>query len=85
MTFENKYKEELRKRLGLEPGDSSRDGYLANLNPLKRFKMLLGWHLGSEDYIYSITDWLSSQGLCISIDTDKIGVRDPLLKKVEIL
>lgn len=85
MTFNNKYKGELRQRLGLESDDSSEDEYLVNLNSLKRFKMLLAWHLGSEDYFYKIVDWMSSQGLCIAVETDKTGMKDPLLKKVEII
>jgi|WetSurMetagenome_2_1015567.scaffolds.fasta_scaffold193415_3 hypothetical protein len=85
MAFDNEYKEELRKRLGLEADDSSRDEYLQGLRSIDRFRMILAYRLGHDNWIYAIEGMLNSQGLCIAEKTDKIGVGDPLLKKVEIL
>jgi hypothetical protein len=47
--------------------------------------MLVGWHIGDANWAYSIDLWLRSQGLCIAEQVDKIGVNDPLLKKVDVL
>jgi hypothetical protein len=85
MTFDNEYKEELRKRLGLEVDDESRDEYLQSLKPIDRFRMILAYRLGHDNWIYAIDGMLNSQGLCIAEKTNKLEVNDPLLKKVEIL
>jgi hypothetical protein len=68
------YLEELRQRLGLDPTDKQRDGYIASLPPFERVRMLCGWTLGDPSWADTMKEWLESQGLYITANPGDSGV-----------
>ena len=60
-----RYIEQMRQRLGLGPGDESRDTEIEKMSPMDRLRLLCGWHIGDPNWAQSFMNWATDSGFKI--------------------
>lgn len=56
----------MRKRLGLEPHDTSKDDEIEAMTPRQRVGLICGWKHGDEGWAETYEDYYNSQGLYLA-------------------
>lgn len=70
------YVEEMRKRLGLDECDTSRDSEIEEMQPIDRVRLIAGWVLGSAEWADIFKEYFESQGLYLTTNYNADGVID---------
>lgn len=55
----------MRRRLGLEENDPSRDELIEAMTPMQRLELICGWHLGDPSFASQIIAWAKDAGFTI--------------------
>lgn len=66
MTF--RYIEDMRRRLGLEAQDTTKDALIESMTPTQRLGLLAGWHLGYSGWDHTILNWVEDAGFKLTPD-----------------
>ena len=68
------YIDEIRQRLGLEKGDTSKDSLIEKMPPFERVRLICGWYHGDEEWADTFKEYLESQGLYITDNPHACGI-----------
>lgn len=56
----------IRQRLDLDETDASRDAEILALTPVEKLEALFGFELGTEEWAYTVCDWMRECGFTVS-------------------
>ena len=63
MEIPEHYLKDLRKRLGLDENDSSKDELIKEREPFFNLKELCGWYLGDSSWVIEFKEWCEAVGI----------------------
>lgn len=68
------YVEEMRRRLDLDPEDTSCDADIVSMSPMQRVRLIAGWYHGSGSWADTWKEYFESQGIWLTTNPDADGV-----------
>ena len=68
------YLEEIRKRLGLDENDTSRDKDIVEMEPMERVRLFVGWYHGDGSWADKYKGYFESQGLYVTENPEADGI-----------